>query len=254
MAAFIDHPAYVLIVLLVLFAAAVSFGAFILRRMVVLDDRGREDFNLIQGSTLTLLALLIGFSLSMAVNRYDTRKNLEEGEANAIGTEYVRADLADAQTSAAMKSLLVRYVKVRLADFRTRDPVELTRINSETADLQAQLWQLATQVAKDKPTPISAIIATGMNDVLNSQDYSEAARINHIPIGAWALMILIGLFGCVIQGYGAKGSLRWGFLITILPVTVALSLTLIADIDSPRGGIIKVQPQNLTRLLQSLEK
>lgn len=88
--------------------------------------------------------------------------------------------------------------------------------------------------------------------MLNSQDYSEAARINHIPLRAWFLMILIALFGCVVQGYGTKGNLCRGLLITILPVTVALSLALIADIDSPRGGIIHVQPQDLAWLLRSL--
>jgi hypothetical protein len=68
------------------------------------------------------------------------------------------------------------------------------------------------------------------------------------------LMFVVALLGCVVQGYGAKGNLRRGLLITILPMTVALSLALIADIDSPRGGIIHVQPQNLARLLQSLGK
>ena len=112
------------------------------------------------------------------------------------------------------------------------------------------MWQLATQVAKNQPTPIAALVTSGMNDVLNSQDYSEAARINRIPIGTWVLMVVIGLLACTVQGYGAKGRLRRGLL--ILPLTISLSLALIADIDSPRGGIIHVQPQNLARLLQSL--
>ncbi len=67
-------------------------------------------------------------------------------------------------------------------------------------------------------------------------------------------MIIIALLGCVVQGYGAKGSLRKGLLITILPATVALSLALIADIDSPKGGVIHVEPRDLTRLLKSLEQ
>jgi hypothetical protein len=58
----------------------------------------REDFRAIQSATLTLLGLLIGFSFSMAVSRYDERKNCEEAEANAIGTEYVRADLLPSAT------------------------------------------------------------------------------------------------------------------------------------------------------------
>ncbi|SEJ40494.1 bestrophin-like domain [Paraburkholderia diazotrophica] len=254
MTAFVDHPAVLFIVLLVLLVAAIAFGAFVLRRLPMLSGEHPEDFNIVQTSTLTLLALLIGFSLSMAVNRYDQRKNLEESEANAIGTEYARADLAGHAITAQMKAALVRYTRLRRAHYLTRDAQEIARNERETADLQSELWRLAAQVANENPTPVAAVIVTGMNDVLNSQDYSEAALINRIPIGAWLLMFVVALFGCVVQGYGAKGELRRGLLIAILPITVALSLALIADIDSPRGGIIHVQPQNLARLLQSLEK
>jgi len=252
MASFVGHPAVLFVVLLVLFVGAVAFGAYVLRRVATLPEDAREDFNIVQTATLTLLALLVGFSVSMAVGRYDQRKNLEESEANAIGTEYARADLADAAVGARIKAGLIRYTELRLADFGTRDRPALERIHRDTATVQSELWRLAVQVAQDKPTPIGALVVAGMNDVLNSQDYSEAARINHIPLGAWFLMILIALLACVVQGYGTKGKLRKSLLITILPVTVALSLALIADIDSPRRGLIRVQPLDLTRLLQSL--
>jgi hypothetical protein len=254
MTAFVDHPELLFVVLLALFIGAVAFGALVLRRFAVLPVEDREDFNIIQTSTLTLLALLVGFSLSMAVTRYDVRKTLEESEANAIGTEFSRADLADVVVAAKIKSALIHYTELRLANYRTRAREELAKIVRDTANVQAELWQLATQVAKDQPTPIGALVVAGMNDVLNSQDYSEAARINHIPLGAWYLMIIIALLGCVVQGYGAKGSLHRGLLITILPATVALSLALIADIDSPKGGLIRVEPRDLSRLMQSLEQ
>ena len=254
MAAFVDHPVVLFLVLLVLFIAAAAIGALTQRRLLILRDEDRDDFNVVQGATLTLLALLIGFSLSMAVNRYDQRKNLEENEANAIGTEYARADLADPPVSTQIKDALAHFTQLRLAHFRTRDPEEIARLDRDTAQSESQLWSLATQVGKDKPNPIGATVVTGMNDVLNAQDYSEAALINRIPIGTWVLMIAIGLVGCAVQGYGAKGSLSRSLIIAILPVTIALSLALIADIDSPRGGMIHVEPQNLARLLQSLQR
>lgn len=250
----VDRPEILFIVLVVVLTGGVAFGAFFLRRVLVLPNEEREDFNIVQTATLTLLALLIGFSLSMAVNRYDQRKTLEENEANAIGTEYARADLVDEAVGAKIKAALVRYTQLRLAHFQTREPQELARLNRDTSALQAELWRLVTQVAKDRPTPITAAVVIGMNDVLNSQDYSESALVNRIPKGAWVLMLVIALFACVVQGYGAKGNLRRSLLIMILPVTVALSVALIADIDSPRGGIILVQPQNLARLQQSLSK
>jgi hypothetical protein len=254
MMAFVSDPAVLFIVLLVLFIAGLVFGELVLRRLAPLPDDARDSFTVVQTAIFTLLALVIGFSLSMAVSRYDQRKNLEEEEANAIGTEYARSDLADASVKAQIKGALVRYTRLRLEDYQARKSLEVTRIARDTAAIQSELWELATEVAKDKPTPIGATIVTGMNDVLNSEDYSEAARINHIPSGVWFLLILIALFGCVAQGYGAKGKVRKDLIVIILPVTLALSLALIADIDSPRAGIIRVQPQNLTRLLQALGK
>jgi hypothetical protein len=68
-------------------------GAWLHRRYRSAEDEEHEDLGIILGATLTLLALIIGFSVSMASTRYDQRKNLEEEEANAIGTEMLRADL-----------------------------------------------------------------------------------------------------------------------------------------------------------------
>ena len=80
MAVFVGHPGSLFVVLIVLLIGAVAFGAYVLRRVAPLPEEDREDFNLVQTATLTLLALLVGFSLSMAVGRYDQRKNLEEAK------------------------------------------------------------------------------------------------------------------------------------------------------------------------------
>ena len=66
-----------------------------------------------ENATLTLLALLIGFSFSMAISLYDQRKNYEEAEANAIGTEFGRADLLPAGDSAKVRDLLRKYLDRR---------------------------------------------------------------------------------------------------------------------------------------------
>jgi hypothetical protein len=54
-----------------------------------------------------LLALIIGFSFSIAIDRYEQRRDYEEAEAKAIGTEYVRADFL-ASTDAAKVRVLLR--------------------------------------------------------------------------------------------------------------------------------------------------
>jgi len=114
-----DYPLLLsLVSVLVLWGAALAGG--VLRRRHQLERDVREDFGVILAATLTLLGLIIGFSFSMAVGRYDQRKNYEEAEANAIGTEYVRADLLPAAAAANVRALLSRYLDQRILFYMAR--------------------------------------------------------------------------------------------------------------------------------------
>jgi cytochrome bd-type quinol oxidase subunit 2 len=248
----VHHPAYLFILLIVLLSAAAGLGAIGLLRAIPLSEDARDNYNVVQAATLTLLALLIGFTLSMAVNRYDQRKNYEEEEANAIGTQYLRAELLGEPRAAQVKALLLHYLQLRVEYYKTRDASDLEIINGKTSDLQGQLWASVRETALAQPTPIAALVVAGMNDVINTQGYTQAAWSNRLPVSAWALMICIAFFSNLMQGYGARGETGRRILLFVLPITVSLSLTLISDIDSPRGGLIRVQPQNLISLQQSL--
>jgi hypothetical protein len=128
-------------------------GASLLKRKLPLEEAVRDDFGIVLGATLTLLGLIIGFSFSMAVNRYDQRKNYEEAEANAIGTECVRAGLLPSADTARVRALLLNYLDQRILFYRTRDEQELQQINTQTARLQTELWSTVQAVAAARPTP-----------------------------------------------------------------------------------------------------
>ena len=217
-----------------------------------LEEDVREDFGVILAATLTLLGLIIGFSFSMAISRYDQRKNYEEAEANAIGTEYVRADLLPAADAAKVRALLRNYLDQRVLFYTTRDEQQIRQINARTAQLQTELWSAVLAPAAAQPTPMVALAVSGMNDVLNSQGYTQAAWWNRIPIAAWALMAAIAICCNVLIGYGARNVKAEGVLLLVLPLVVSIAFFLIADIDSPRGGVIRVTPQNLESLVESL--
>jgi hypothetical protein len=238
--------------LLVLWLSA-QIGLYVRRRWALKDDE-REDFSVVQTATLTLLGLIIGFSFSMAISRYDLRKNYEEAEANAIGTEYVRAELLPAADAPAVRSQLRRYLDLRILFYRARDASELRQINADTAQLQAEMWSAVQVPAVAQPTPVIALAVAGMNDVLNSQGYTQAAWWNRIPTSAWSLMIAIAICCNLLVGYGARGAKANASLLFVLPLVVSIAFLLIADIDSPRGGFIHVIPQNLVSLSQSLPK
>ncbi|QGZ66734.1 bestrophin-like domain [Paraburkholderia acidisoli] len=248
----VHHPAYLFIALIILMSVAALIGTAGLSRWVPLSDDARDNYNVVQGATLTLLALLIGFTLSMSVSRYDQRKNFEEEEANAIGTEYLRVELLGDSQSSPIKRLLRDYVVVRIEYYKTRDAQELEIINRKTAEIQNQLWTPVRESAQAQPNPVTALVVAGMNDVINTQGYTQAAWLNRIPISAWILMIAIAFFSNVMQGYGARGVTGRRVLLFVLPITVSLSLSLIADVDSPRGGLIRVAPLNLISLQQSM--
>ena len=240
----------------VLFVAVVwlsmQIGAFACRRLRPLRDDERGDIELVINAGLTLLALIIGFTFSMAVGRYDQRKNYEEEEANAIGTEYVRADLLPSDDGARVRKLLRLYLDQRLLFYTDRGSSRLQQIDVETARLQGEMWSTVTRVAQAQPTPVTALAVAGMNDVLNRQGYTQAAFWNRIPVGAWILMLSISICCSVLIGYGARR--KGGLLFIVLPVLIAIAFFLIADIDSPRRGAIRVLPQNLISLSDSLPR
>jgi hypothetical protein len=101
---------------------------------------------------------------------------------------------------------------------------------------------------------VVALAVSGMNDVLNSQGYTQAAWWNRIPPSAWGLMIAIAVCCNVLVGYGAHSVKTREGLLFLLPLVVSIAFLLIADIDSPRGGFIHVVPQNLVSLSQSFPK
>jgi hypothetical protein len=227
-------------------------GGSIFGRRRVLDEQSRSDFTSVAGAILTLLGLIIGFTFSMAVSRYDLRKTYEEAEANAIGTEFVRTELLPGADGGRIRVLLTRYVDLRIKNYEASDEAEISGLKDQTGQLQDQLWSATRSAAATQPSPLTALAVAGMNDVLNSQGYTQAAWWNRIPRSAWWLMAAIAIIGCMLVGYGAQSFEAEAYFIWVLPVVISISFFLIADIDSPRNGLVRVNPQNLIDVAQSM--
>jgi len=212
----------------------------------------QEDLGVILAATLTLLALIIGFSSSMATNRYDQRKAFEEAEANAIGTEVLRAELLPPGDAANLRRLLGAYLNQRILFYTNQDDTRQAQIDRATGQLQIDLWSAVRGPAMAEPTPVAALVLAGMNDVINAQGYTQSAFWNRIPIAVWILMAAIALCSTVLFGYRARHSKRAREIALVLPFVVSIAFLLIADIDAPRHGLIHVSPQNLESLAKSL--
>jgi hypothetical protein len=245
------RPLFVFLISFAVLWLSARIGAAFRKRQS-LDDGMRHDLDVVVAATLTLLGLIIGFSFSMATDRYDQRKNCEEAEANAIGTEYLRADLLPAGDAARVRALLIKYLDQRVLFYGTRNEDQLRQINDATTQLQTDLWSAVRAPAVPQTTPVIALAVSGMNDVLNSQGYTQAAFWNRIPTAAWILMLVIAICANLMFGYGARRTKAGVIHVLVLPLVLSIAFFLVADIDSPRRGVIRVKPQNLISLAESL--
>lgn len=247
-----DYPTLEFLFSFAIMWAAAWFGAFVLRKRQPLEPTAHDEFRVILAATLTLLALIIGFTFSMAVIRYDQRKNLEEAEANTISAEYVRTDLLPAADGAKLRGLLKDYLNERITFYLTGGYGVLPTISARTKELQAALWAAATAHEKIEQTRFGPLVIGGMSEVLNAQSRAQAALWDRIPTTAWGLMMLIAVCCNLLVGYGSRNIKAGSILLLVLPLMVSISFFLIADIDSPRRGLIRVGPQNLLNLERSL--
>jgi hypothetical protein len=240
---------------LVIFAASMVLQCLATYVGYLLRPKGEftgrlTDLDAVHAAALTLLALVIGFTFSLAAARYDQRKNYEEAEANAIGTEYSRAGLLPGADAANVRQLLKSYLGERIAFYETTDRSRLRRIADETALLHAKMWSAVSTPAVAQPNPVAALAVAGINDVINSEGYTNAAWLYRVPIETWVFLEVIALVCNLLFGYRFRGDQRG--IVFIFPVIIAISFFVISDIDNPRRGVIRVVPENLILTLRGL--
>lgn len=245
-----NQPSHILVISFIIFWAASLTGYWLGLRAHKMGKETSDDLKLVLGGALTLLGLIVGFTFSMAVSRYDLRQVYEEGEANAIETEYERADLLPAAEAMKVRGLLTNYLEQRIRNYESRDGPALQQIKGETDRLQNQMWSVVSASSTAHPTPVAALAVAGMNDVSSSRGNTQAAWWNRVPPSAWTLLAFISISCNALIGYVARQ--RSTLLLVILPIALAVSFCFIADIDRPRGGWIRVQPQNLQSVAESL--
>lgn len=245
------HPVmFFVAVVMFLWLGTLLGGVLRTRRQHVLADEV-STFKTLESAVLALLGLLLGFTFSMGVSRYDARKNLEITEANDISAAWVRTTTLPEPTRSAEQSLLRQYVPVRLS-FVTAGTVT-QRIDASlagTAALQAQLWRTASAYSTGHPDPVSAQYLTTLIDMNGVTESRTAAFENRIPITAWGLLLFVSFAASALVGVGV-GSRSQGLRL-VLPVVVAAALSLTLDLDSPRSGLIRVHQHSMERVAETI--
>jgi hypothetical protein len=246
-----DSPFLVLGISLLALCLGTWAGAEVLGRYAPTHEV-LEDFRIVLAACLTLLGLLIGFSFSMAISRYDLRKSYEAAEASAIGTAYLRVDFLPPADAYKTRQLLRDYLAQRIVFFTNRDSARLRELSARTTQLQRQLWSTVRASASAQPGVLTALAASGTNEVINSEGNTQASWWNRIPTAAWALMAVIAILCNIMVGFSAR-HLKGRSSLYVLPPAVSIAFFLIADIDSPSGGgLIHITPQDLLSLSESM--
>jgi hypothetical protein len=226
-----------------------------LRLFVKKDEPRKSQIGGIQGAVLGLLALLLGFTFSMALVRYENRRDLVLKEANAIGTTYLRASFLLEPHAKAVEELLRRYTDARLNFYSAgNDSTKIAAAEEEAAKLQRELWTETVAAGKEAPTPITATFINALNETIDLDATRLHALRSRVPVAVWLLLLIVAGAGCFASGYGAGATgERTGFSDAMLPLLIAVVITLIADFDRPRHGLIGISQQPLLDLKQSLQ-
>ncbi len=218
-------------------------------------DATRDHLSSLQNGLLGLLALLLGFTFAMAVQRFDARKSLVLEEANAIGTAYLRAQQLREPHRAALSGLLREYVDVRLQFAAAHDQAEgIARANARAAQLHAGMWSVATALAAETPPPPTLILMTGaLNDVIDLHEKRQRALEDHVPVMVLLMLlaVAVGSMGLIGAHAGLCGRRHVGAT-ALVAVMVTGVLSVIIDLDRPRRGLVQVSQSSMERLQQSL--
>lgn len=214
------------------------------------DEARKSQIGGIQTVILGMLGLLLGFTYAMAVDRFESRRALVLAEANAIGTTYLRAALLPEVHREAIEKLLRQYTSARL-DFYSAgmDRSRQADARRTITHIQHQLWTHAVAAAKAAPTPITAAFISALNETIDLEAARMHAFRTHVPGLVWLLVLAVAACGCCAGGYGAGASgARGAFPTIVLPLLIAVVITLIADLDRSYGSWIGIHQQPLLDL------
>ncbi len=243
----------VFVLTLAICVAAVEAGTVLAR--ISLWHRKEKDpegpLGSFVGALLGLLAFILAFTFGITANRFDSRKQLVLEEANAIGTTFLRAGLLPPTEGLEVRRLLREYADLRLNG--TIESVDKTLKKSEA--IHAQLWsQAKSLVQEDMDSEIRSLFIATLNELIDLHQSRVTVGLQYrIPGTVWLAVYLLSLLSMLAVGYqvGMSGSRRT-YGTPVLAAAFSLVILMIADIDRPRAGLIRVSQQPIADVQQMM--
>ncbi len=252
-----NHNSFLIVALLLLvLLVAIEAGYRAGKKFADVNDKPKKSqISAIQGSILGMLALLLGFTFSLSLQRYDTRSQAVINEANAIGTVALRAGLIPEALRASTKDLVREYLdlRIRASEISLDRPDERRAILLQSEQVFNSLWAMAQQAGNEDPSALrSGYFVQALNDMIDAYGSRDAALSRHVPE-----LVLFLMFGTLIltaslvgYGSGVAGHRATFAAYTLLLLIICLVFVVI-DLDRPRRGLIEVSQQSLIDLRTS---
>jgi hypothetical protein len=248
----ISVPAVFVVLVLLLFVAF-EVGFWIGRWWQVRTPEETEGpTGTLVGGLLALMAFLLAITMSMASDRFDTRRGLVIEEANDIGTTYLRAGYLPAPAADQSRALLREYVPLRI---NTDDRQQLAANFARSQQIHDELWAIAQQLAIDNPdSDLISLYVESLNETIDIHETRATALIYaRVPETVLILLIIGSALTLGIVGYSAGLTKRRGVLsAVVLVVFLAAVLTLVVDLDRPTNGFIQVGQQPMIDLMEQV--
>ena len=245
-----------LVLVVTLFTA--ELGYRIGRRLkTTADEPMRAEINTIQAGTLSLLALLLGFSFSIGADAYESRRHVITDEAAAISRAYERAKLLPEPASSEIRTLLVQYTDTRLDLFYQGvlgEPGVQEKLR-ESLRLQDAMWARAASVGRQDSRSIPVGLALdGLSGLAELNAHRSMAMTQTVPL---AMVVSLAVTAAVAMGWVGVGiglgPRRNLAMSVILSVLFGLIVAFIIDLDQPRTGVIRSNQEPLLELRESFE-
>ena len=231
---------------LVLIFGSVEVGRFLGVRV---KDRGGESVSTLEAAVLGLSALMLSFTFSMAIARYQERRAAMLNEVNSITTTALRARLLPAPHNKEVLALLRDYLKIRV-DAAYRDlttasaSAQLADVITRSNAIQEALWQQVKAITAEDKSMVPIVFLQSLNEMFDNQEKRVVAVTHHLPGVMLILLYCVAATATGLSGYnkGILGELRRP-TVYVVGLLFCLILLIIQDFDRPLDGFITVDQQ-----------
>ncbi len=219
------------------------------------DDKRGSQLSTVQAATLGLLALVLGFTMSMAEARFNARRQVLLAEANAIGTAYLRLDYLPEPARTHGRELFRGYVAARRAYYEASTN-EAPASTARSQAILAELWSDAAGLARQHPDwDVLATYIESLNETIDLEATRDLAIGARVPILIEGLLALVAFTAMGITGFATGVSrARTALSLYVIPILIALACGVIVDLDRTRFGLMSSGDRPMQRLQKQLQK